>query len=302
MNTVKTHIRSKRLHWLDWVLIALIGVVCLVVWARIDGSFNYAWRWDIIPNYILRRDTDANEWVPNLLLEGFFTTIRLSIYASAIALVLGTVLGVARCSRNLTTRMLARTYLELLRNIPPIVIIFIFYFFLSEQIIEALDLERWARGIARQEDNAIWTFLFGDMRRFPELLSGCIVLALFESAFIGEIIRTGIQSVPIGQLEAAQSIGLGKFSQMRYIVLPQAFGKVLPPLANQFIVLIKDSAFISLISVQELTFRTTELVATTRAVFEAWLTTAAMYFVICFGLSLLFRKLESASKMRDTAS
>ena len=76
-------------------------------------------------------------------------------------------------------------------------------------------------------------------------------------------------------------------------MLPQALKRVLPPLANQFITLIKDSAIISLISVQELTFKTVELVASTRMIFEAWITTAAFYFVLCFGLSMLFRKLEN---------
>jgi len=192
--------------------------------------------------------------------------------------------------------MLARTYLEVLRNIPPIVVIFIFFFFLSEQLVAAFNIEDWARAIGRQEDKALWEFLFGDMRRFPSLISGVIVLALFESAFVGEIVRAGIQSINKGQHEAAQSIGMTKFDQMRFIVMPQAMKKVLPPMANQFISLIKDSAIISLISVQELTFKTVELVASTRAIFEAWITTAAFYFIICFSLSLLFAKLENNEK------
>ena len=172
------------------------------------------------------------------------------------------------------------------------VVIFIFFFFLSEQLISAFHIEGWARSIARSEDNAVWTFFFGDMRRFPALISGVIVLALFESAFVGEIVRAGIQSVDKGQHEAARSIGLSRVDELRFIVLPQALRKVLPPLANQFILLIKDSAIISLISVQELTFKTVELVASTRMIFEAWLTTAALYFVLCFSLSMLFRRLE----------
>ena len=271
------------------VLMALLAVI----WYRVEGALNYQWRWHIIPNYILRWDEDSQRWVANLLLQGLVTTIRVCLYASILALVLGTVLGIARCANNLAIRMLARTYLELLRNIPPVVVIFIFFFFLSEQIITAFNIEGWARGIARQENNQLWTFFFGDMRRFPALVSGVIVLALFESAFVGEIVRAGIQSIGKGQHEAAQSIGLSRKDQLRYIVLPQALRKVLPPLANQFISLIKDSAIISLISVQELTFKTTELVASTRAIFEAWLTTAAFYFVICFSLSMLFRFLEN---------
>ena len=260
---------------------------------RISSSqLNYKWEWGRIPNYVLRWSEDEGRWVSNLLLQGLIATVRISIYASFLAVILGTLLGIARCVQNLTIRMLARTYLECLRNVPPVVVVFIFFFFLSEQLIVAFNIEGWARGIARQESNAVWGFFFGDMRRFPSLISGVIVLALFESAFVGEIVRSGIQSIERGQREAAQSIGMSWLDEMRFIILPQAMKKVIPPLANQFISLVKDSSIISLISVQELTYKTVELVASTRLIFEAWITTAAMYFVVCFGLSLLFRKLE----------
>lgn len=284
--------KLKRLHWFDYVLLAGLIAFAFIIWYRIEGTLNYTWRWHIIPNYILRFDEEDGRWVANLLLQGVITTIRISIYASVIALVLGVILGIARCSKNLTVRMLARTYLEVLRNVPPVVVIFIFFFFLSEQLVTAFGIEDWARAIARQEDKEVWEFFFGDMRRFPSLVSGVIVLALFESAFVGEIVRAGIQSIHKGQHEAAQSIGMSKTDQLRFIVLPQALRKVIPPMANQFISLIKDSSIISLISVQELTFKTVELVASTRAIFEAWIITAAFYFIICFGLSLLFRRLE----------
>lgn len=286
----------KRLRWPDYLIAVLvIGFFGYIAYA-IEGTLNYNWRWHLIPNYIVGWHTGREEWFANLLLQGLAATIRISIYASVLALILGTMLGIARCSGNLTVRMLARTYLELLRNIPPVVVVFIFFFFLSQQLIDFLNLERWARGIARQDDIAVWEFFFGEMRRFPSLISGVIVLALFESAFVGEIVRAGIQSVPKGQREAARSIGMSRWQEMRYIVLPQAMKKVVPPMANQFITLIKDSSIISLISVQELTYKTVELVASTRMIFEAWITTAAFYFIICFGLSRLFARLERGRK------
>ena len=286
----------KRLHWMDIIILALLAAFTAFVWFQIEGTLKYKWNWAIIPNYILRWDETSASWIPNLLLQGLITTVRISIYASVLAIILGTILGVARCSKNLAIRMLARTYLEFLRNIPPVVIIFIFFFFLSEQLIVALNIESWARGVARSEDKAAWEFFFGNMRLFPSLISGVIVLALFESAFVGEIVRAGIQSIDRGQHEAAQSIGMSWLDQMRFIILPQALKKVLPPMANQFISLVKDSSIISLISVQELTYKTTELVASTRAIFEAWITTAVLYFGLCFSLSLLFRYLEKSKK------
>jgi polar amino acid transport system permease protein len=282
----------KRLNWLDWLILVVLAGITTYVAVRMQGALNYNWRWELIPDYILRYREDRQEWFANLLLQGLFATIRISIYASVLALILGTFLGVARCSENLTVRLLARTYLELLRNIPPVVIIFIFFFFLSQQLIDALNLNAWSRDIARGDNAAIWEFFFGDMRRFPSLISGVIVLAMFEAAFVGEIVRAGIQSVPDGQREAARAVGMNRIQEMRYIIMPQALRKVVPPMANQFISLIKDSSIISLISVQELTYKTVELVASTRLIFEAWLTTAAFYFILCFGLSLLFRKLE----------
>lgn len=283
----------KRLTWLDYLLLLVVAIFVATIWFRIDGSLNYKWRWDRIPSYILRWNEEENRWVANVLMQGFITTIRTCIYAGVLALVLGVLLGIARCSQNLVVRMLARTYLEFLRNVPPVVIIFIFFFFLSEQVIVALNIESWARSIARQENPAVWEFFFGDMRRFPSLVSGVIVLALFESAFVGEIVRAGIQSIDKGQKEAAISIGMGRIQSLRFIILPQAMRKVTPPLANQFITLIKDSSIISLISVQEMTFKTVELVASTRLIFEAWLTTAAFYFLLCFCLSIAFKKLEN---------
>lgn len=282
----------KRLRLADWLILAVLAGISGYVALTIQGTLNYNWRWELIPDYILRYREDQGEWFANLLLQGLFATIRISIYASILALIFGVILGLARVSENLTVRLLARTYLELLRNIPPVVIIFIFFFFLSQQLIDALDLNRWSRGIARSDTAWIWEIFFGDMRRFPSLIAGVLVLAMFEAAFVGEIVRAGIQSVPHSQREAARAIGMSRFQEMRYIILPQALRKTVPPMANQFISLIKDSSIISLISVQELTYKTVELVASTRLIFEAWITTAVFYFILCFGLSMLFRRLE----------
>jgi len=285
----------KRLRWPDYVILAVLALFFGYILFTIEGKLNYRWRWEVIPSYVIGYHTGREEYFANLLLQGLVATIRISIYASVLAVILGTVLGVARCSSNLAVRMLARTYLECLRNIPPVVVVFIFLFFLSQQLIDALDLARWSRSVAREGGNVVLDVLFGDMRRFPSLVSGVIVLALFESAFVGEIVRAGLQSIPRGQREAARSIGMSGMQELRYVVLPQAMKKVVPPLANQFISLIKDSSIISLISVQELTYKTVELVASSRLIFEAWITTAAFYFVLCFGLSRLFDRFERSS-------
>ncbi len=286
----------KRLTWIDAALLAALAAFAAFVWIQIDGRLNYVWRWEIIPEYLFRFDEAEGRWVANLFVTGFLTTLRISIYASVLALIFGVLLALARSSRHLAIRWLARTYLECLRNVPPIVLVFIFHFFLSEQLIAALAIDDWARALAQGDNARIWEFFVGDPRLLPALLSGTVVLALFQSAFVGEIIRAGLQSVDAGQREAARSLGMGRLRELRFVVLPQALRKSLPPLANQYITLVKDSSIVSLISVQELTYKTIELVSSTRAIFEAWLTTAALYFTLCFGLSLLFRRLEKTAR------
>jgi len=119
----------KKLHWLDFLILGCVIAFFTYVFVQMSGNLNYHWRWEKIPNYIFKYHTGRKEWFANLLLQGLIVTVRVSIYATILALILGVVLGIARCSHNLVIRMLARTYLEFLRNIPPLVVIFIFYFF-----------------------------------------------------------------------------------------------------------------------------------------------------------------------------
>ena len=134
--------------------------------------------------------------------------------------------------------------------------------------------------------------VFGPPELLSNVISGIICLAIFEAAYITEIVRAGIQSIDRGQIEAGQSIGLSHFQVLRWIVLPQAVQRMVPPLAGQFITLIKDSSLVSLISIQELTFLAQEVAYSTQYVFEIWIFVAAMYFCICYSLAWLFSRVE----------
>ena len=136
----------------------------------------------------------------------------------------------------------------------------------------------------------------GPPELFANVISGILCLALFEGAYITEIIRAGIQAIDKGQTEAGQSIGLTRFQTLRWVIFPQAVQKVIPPLTGQFITLIKDSSIVSLISIQELTFLAQEVAYSTQYVFEIWLFVAGVYFCICYSLALLFAKLEKRSQ------
>jgi polar amino acid transport system permease protein len=114
---------------------------------------------------------------------------------------------------------------------------------------------------------------------------------------VTEIVRSGIQSVEKGQWEAARAIGLSHTRVIADVVLPQALRRILPPLGGQFISLVKDSAMVSLISVQELTFLSNEVASTTRRTFETWIIAATFYFAMCLVFSLLFDHLERRARL-----
>ncbi|MBN1625823.1 MAG: amino acid ABC transporter permease, partial [Deltaproteobacteria bacterium] len=234
---------------------------------------------------------DNGQWIPNLLMQGLFTTIRLSIWGTILATFLGTIMGLCRASGSLFKRLLGWTYVELTRNIPPLVLIFIFYFFLSSQIIPILGMDEF---IASSSDGtkAFLEFLFAPASMFSAFISALVTLALFEGAYIAEIVRAGVQSIEKGQWEASYTLGMSRWQQIRYVILPQAVQRILPPLGGQFISTIKDSAIVSVISIQELTFQGMELMAATYLIFEIWITITVLYLILTLTLSLGVERLE----------
>ena len=282
---------KTKITILDLVIGAVIVSTGIYIVYKISLGLSYHWNWNAIPQYFFRYDPDKRRWVANILMEGFFTTIRLSVWTTFFATLIGIVMGMLRVSRSLFKRLVSGTYVELTRNLPPLVLIFIFYFFVSDQILPALGVEDFIRA-ADDKTQALMTFLFARPSLFTAFISALITLSIFEGAYITEIVRAGIQSIEKGQWEAADSLGLSKWQRMRLIILPQAIQRILPPLAGQFISTIKDSAIVSVISIQELTFQGMELMSTTYFTFEIWITITVMYLILTLTCSLGVAKLE----------
>jgi len=201
-------------------------------------------------------------WKIGPLTWGLWVTIWISFVSGFAGLVIGLITGLCRLSPNPALRGLAVLYIELIRGTPLLVQIFIFYFFIGT----VLNLDRIVAGVG--------------------------ALALFVGAYIAEIIRAGIQSIAKGQTEAARSLGMSAAETMIHIVLPQAFKRVLPPLAGQFISLIKDSSLVSVIAITDLTKSGREIITSSFATFEIWFTVALLYLVITSVLSQLLFWLE----------
>lgn len=287
--------QRRRLTATDCICFAVVGAVAFYAVYRVNDVLVYNWNWSRVFNFVIYFDEETGRYIPNLLLRGIATTLRLAFWATIIAALIGLVMGYMRTTGNLAMRMVSRCYVELIRNIPPVVFIFIFYFFLSGQLMPLIGLEDIDRDGAFVNSLPFY-ILFGDAALLSNFVAGTMCLALFEGAYITEIVRAGIQSIPKGQWEAARAIGLSPLHVLRDVIFPQAVRKILPPLAGQFITLIKDSAIVSLISIQELTFLATEVASTTTKVFETWIIVGAMYFILCYSFAAFFGFLERRAR------
>jgi polar amino acid transport system permease protein len=211
----------------------------------------------------------TRHWTAGPIAWGLWTTLWLSLVSGVVGLLLGLITGLCRLSSNPTLRHLSTVYVELVRGTPLLVQIFIFYFFIGT----VLNLSREFAGVA--------------------------ALALFTGAYVAEIVRSGVQSIAKGQGEAARSLGLDAGQSMRYVILPQAFKRVLPPLAGQFISLVKDTSLVSVIAITELTKSGREAITTSFSTFEIWFCVAALYLVINLPLSYFASRLERRLAQSD---
>jgi polar amino acid transport system permease protein len=286
-------VTRKRIRFtpLDGGLLMLMAAAALFFVHRIVVDIDYRWQWPVILQYLVR--AEGGRWVAGTLTRGFMTTVKLSLWATVLATLLGTLMGLLRVSHGRFGRLVATSYVEIVRNLPPLVLVFIVYFFIGERIMTLLGVEPLVRA-ASPTAQGLLSFLFAPPSRLSGFLAGLATLVLYEGAYITEIVRAGIASIEPGQWEAAHVLGLTRWQQLRFVVLPQAFERILPSLAGQLISTIKDSAIVSVISIPELTFQGLELMSATYLTFEVWITITALYFVLTFGCSLGVRRLEKA--------
>jgi polar amino acid transport system permease protein len=228
------------------------------------GEGDYIYPGDILGSY--------KQWKVGILLKGLWVTLEVSIIAVFLGIVIGLFTGLARISKNPALRWTAITYIELVRGSPLLVQIFIWYFVLGTMFNTLLAQN--------------------GMGQLSPLWYGVAALAVFAGAYVAEIVRAGIQSIHFGQMEAARSLGMTYPQSMSYIILPQAFRRILPPLAGQFISLIKDSSLLGIIAIRELTKATREVVTSSLQPFELWFVCAILYLVLTFSLSMFVQYLE----------
>ncbi len=258
---------SNHFPWADIVqFVCLIGI-CIYLFSLSVEELGYNWQWYQVGKYLYSFNDQGFQAGP--LLEGLKITLMISAISMVFSVIIGIITAFLRLSNAPLARLLARLYLETTRNTPLLIQIFFIYFVLGP----VLGLER--------------------------LPSAILALSLFEGAYVSEIFRSGILSIGSGQKEAGFSLGLSSYRTYRHIILPQAVRNTLPPLTNQAISLIKDSALVSTIAIYDLTMQAQRIIAETFLTFEIWFTIALMYLLITFSLSCVVFFLEKHLQNRE---
>lgn len=266
---------SKWPWWAIFLVIAGIGIIFTLIFNPIyNDAFKY-------------------------LVQGIGVTLRITIVAYLLATFIGLFVGLARVSKNVFIYNAATLYVETIRGIPMIVLILYFaYAFIPFAIDGVHGLGIWGLGIAPGNGFFLGMSEFS-IRVIPTELRAILALSIGYGAFEAEVFRAGIQSIGKGQMEAAKSLGMTYLQSMRYVILPQAIRRVLPPLGNDFIALLKDSALVTVVAVNELTQLSRLRRASTFQIIETFNVVAFLYLSMTLILSAGVRWLEKRMKIEE---
>lgn len=230
--------------------------------------------WQVVANELYAQ-------VLRTLVKGIGITIFVTVVSFALASALGLALALAALSHSIVLRQIARTYVEVIRGIPIIVLLLYVAFVLAPAMVVAWN---WLTSPAGFDP---WR-----TRDFPLLWRAIIALTIAYSAFLAEVFRAGLRSVDRGQIEAAQALGLNGWQRFRHIVFPQAFRTILPPLGNDFVAMVKDSSLVSVLGVSDITQLGKVTAAGNFRYFETYNVVALVYLTMTITLSLVLRRLE----------
>ncbi len=261
--------RESRFQWkgFPWWLVAILGFLGLMLLLILTNedyrrAFNF-----IRGGFGGVAGLGSGGW-ETFIGKGITVTIYTTLVAFGVALVIGLLAGLGRVSQNALVRNVAVTYIEFIRGVPTLVLIFTVAFVIVPPVADALG------------------------QSVSNNTRGIIALAVIYGAFLAEVFRAGIESVPPGQMEAARSLGLNGRQAMRHVILPQAIRNVLPALGNDFIAMLKDSSLISVLAVRDLTQQARLYAGSTFRFRESYLVLTFLYLTMTIALSLILRWYE----------
>ncbi|AUI88041.1 polar amino acid ABC transporter permease [Vibrio azureus] len=247
------------------VLQAMLQIAILmvaIVWVLDSGAqaMGYQWQWERIPDYIAFYED--GQWWPAELLDGVIVTVKLSALSLFFTLIIGLITALLRLSQSIVGRAIGSAYVELIRNTPLLVQVYLLY------------------------------FVFGPMLGLDRFSTAVLALSLFQGAYTAEILRAGLTSISKGQFEAAKTLGLSSFTTYKSVIMPQVLQRTLPALTNEVVSLVKNSSIVSVMAIFDLTTQARNIVSETAMPFEVWFTVAAIYLVLTLTMSAISALLE----------
>jgi len=277
LNNGKSPDSRFNVRGFPWWLVAIIGFLLLMLLLIMtDPDYNRAF--NFIKGSFGGIEGFQKGGLAGFIGTGITITIYITLVAFAIALIIGLLAGLGRVSTNVFVRNIAITYIEFIRGVPTLVLIFTVAYVIVPSVSDAL-------GISAQS--------------ISSSVRGITALAVIYGAFLAEVFRAGIESVPAGQTEAARSLGLNGGQAMRHVVLPQAVRNVLPALGNDFIAMLKDSSLISVLAVRDITQMARLHAGSTFRFRESYLVLTFLYLSMTIALSLILRWYEK--RLRQNA-
>src|SRR5215467_8040787 len=233
---------------------------------------NYNWNWPII----------FKEPYFGWIVSGFGKTLLIAVFAWTIAFPLGSAIGVARTTQNYALRLSGTVYVDIFRNIPLLVHMFLWYF-----VVPELLPAEWGRWIKR------------DMP-YPQFLTAVLCLGLYTASRVAEQVRSGIEAIPRGQRNAALAMGLTPLQMYRYVLVPVAYRTIIPPLTSDFLGVFKNSSLALTIGVLELTSQARQIEEYTFAAFEAFTVATVLYCLVTGLVILIMRAVERRTRIAGT--
>jgi polar amino acid transport system permease protein len=217
----------------------------------------------------------------NFVKDGIWITVQLTLISFVFILIIGLIGGIGRIYKNPVIHFIATLYVEIVRGIPLLVQL-IWWYFAAPAVIKSIGAAIHFSAMENYKSNALFLAIVG--------------LSVCYGAYMAEIFRAGIQSIPKGQMEAARSLGMNYFQSMRHVIIPQAIRVVLPPVGNEFIMLIKDTSLVSAVAMADLTRRGREYMAAHFNPIETWTMIALIYLIITLLSARLISWLETRRK------
>ncbi|MBD5640800.1 MAG: amino acid ABC transporter permease [Desulfovibrio sp.] len=267
--------RRGFFSWQDWLCVAALLGASAWLWHSASRLPQYEWQWPLLGEFLIAHGRNGG-LEAGLLLRGLFTTLRVGIWTFLFSLLLGGLLGILASRKSF--RLPCAAVINLIRNTPPLVILFVVYFF-AGNLLPVAELEALVRKLPPFGKTLV-AWVFAPAGQMDRMLAAILALGAYQAAYVAEITRGAIASVPRGQWDASRSLGFGRWQTIWLVILPQAARSMLPPLTGQCISTFKDSALASLISLPDLTFQSLEIMAVSSMTFEIWISAAVIYLLV----------------------